>query len=65
METTFNIMSDRYIPFDEDLVCDNCERQGAFDFMGDYVCAMCYDENYLHEEEIENDDFISWFRSHF
>ena len=31
----------RTIPFDPVAVCDVCGKTGAFDFMGDIVCADC------------------------
>jgi hypothetical protein len=31
----------REIPFDENAICDVCGKKGAFDFMGDYLCAEC------------------------
>ena len=34
-------MSDRGVPFDEDAICDVCGKNGAFDFMGDYLCPDC------------------------
>ena len=32
---------DRSVSFDENLICDNCGKLGAFDFMGDYYCPDC------------------------
>lgn len=32
---------DRTVPYDEDEVCDVCGKLGAFDFMGDLLCAEC------------------------
>jgi len=32
---------DRIVPFDEDETCDICGEVGAFDFMGDLLCAEC------------------------
>ena len=34
-------MNDRTVPFELDLVCDNCGAMGAYDFMGDYLCPAC------------------------
>jgi len=34
-------MSSRKIPFDENEKCDNCGKDGAFDFMGDFICGDC------------------------
>jgi hypothetical protein len=31
----------REIPFKESAICDNCGAEGAFDFMGDYLCGAC------------------------
>lgn len=31
----------REVPFDVDERCDECNQIGAFDFMGDYICADC------------------------
>ena len=31
----------RDVPYDSDLICDNCGKPGAFDFMGDYYCNDC------------------------
>ncbi len=39
----------REVPFRKDEVCDECGQKGAFDFMGDLICADCYD--ILAEEE--------------
>lgn len=36
-------MGDRTVPFEEDAVCDNCGKKGAYDFMGDYLCPKCID----------------------
>lgn len=33
----------RDIPFDPDLVCDECGKLGAYDFMGDYLCSECFE----------------------
>lgn len=32
---------DRTVPFDEDEICDSCGAKGAYDFMGDCICAEC------------------------
>ena len=34
-------MGDRDVPFDNDAVCDNCGKTGAYDFMGDLLCPEC------------------------
>lgn len=34
-------LMDRSVQFDKELVCDNCGKKGAFDFMGDCYCADC------------------------
>jgi len=31
------------VKFCEDQKCDSCETIGAFDFMGDFICANCID----------------------
>jgi hypothetical protein len=31
----------REIPYNEDVKCDICGKQGAFDFMGDLICVEC------------------------
>lgn len=31
----------REIPFKESAICDDCGAEGAFDFMGDYLCGAC------------------------
>ena len=44
----------REIEFQEDLICDYCGRDGAYDFHGDHICDEClaerkpgnYDEPY-------------------
>ena len=32
----------RDIPYDEKVMCENCGREGAFDFYGDELCGDCY-----------------------
>lgn len=32
---------DRDVKFNPKLICDNCGKMGAFDFMGDYYCPDC------------------------
>ena len=34
-------MADREVPFEEGARCDSCGYMGAFDFMGDSLCASC------------------------
>lgn len=34
-------MGSRNIYFDDDAVCDNCGKIGAYDFMGDWLCPEC------------------------
>lgn len=54
----------RTIPFDPLAVCDVCGKTGAFDFMGDIVCADCCadltdepsDEDVLESDELEDDE---------
>ena len=31
----------RDIPYDETAICDICGNEGAFDFMGDFICVEC------------------------
>lgn len=31
----------REVPFKGGNFCDECGAEGAFDFMGDYLCAEC------------------------
>lgn len=31
----------RTVPFDVDAKCDVCGKEGAYDFMGDYLCPEC------------------------
>lgn len=31
----------REIPYEPDLVCEECGKRGAFDFMGDALCSKC------------------------
>ena len=44
----------REVPYDEAAICDECGHKGAFDFMGDYYCAMCVPP--LGTEEAEGED---------
>lgn len=41
---------DREIPFDENAICDECGKQGAYDFMGDYLCEDCI-AKYIPKED--------------
>lgn len=34
-------MGDREVAYDEDMACDCCGSIGAYDFMGDWLCARC------------------------
>jgi len=38
-------VSDRDVEFEESTACDSCGEEGAYDFMGDYLCARCADRN--------------------
>ena len=29
------------VKYNNKQVCDNCKKEGAFDFMGDYFCSDC------------------------
>ena len=31
----------RDVPFDEEEICDECGKKGAYDFMGDCYCPEC------------------------
>ncbi len=31
----------RDVPYDENEKCDICGKEGAFDFMGDFLCENC------------------------
>lgn len=53
----------RTIPFDPLAICDVCGATGAFDFMGDLVCASCTDladepsdEDDLEYEDVDDED---------
>ena len=46
-------MSDRDVPFEEDAVCDCCGKEGAFDFMGDFLCSGCFKK--LTNEEAQDE----------
>lgn len=37
-------MGGRDVPFDKELKCDDCGADGAFDFMGDYLCPTCVEK---------------------
>lgn len=41
----------RDVPYDPDLVCEGCNRVGAYDFMGDYLCDRCASGRPLEEQE--------------
>ena len=36
--------------FDPDAICDHCGAKGAFDFMGDFLCAECAEDEWDDEE---------------
>ena len=42
-------MSDRSIPFEPELVCDICQKKGAYDFMSDFLCPECASNHIKHE----------------
>lgn len=44
-------MGNREVPFDEKERCDRCGAIGAFDFMGDLLCAKCAEELIPSAEE--------------
>lgn len=31
----------REVPYNKNSYCDMCHKQGAYDFMGDFVCDDC------------------------
>jgi len=31
----------RDVPYNANLICDECGKRGAYDFMGDYLCPKC------------------------
>ena len=35
----------REVPFDTNALCDECGEVGAFDFMGDLICAKCLEKS--------------------
>lgn len=43
----------REVPFDLDLLCDGCGQPGAYDFMGDGLCAKCAAELIVGEPPYE------------
>ena len=49
----------RDIFFDENEKCDLCGKDGAFDFMGDFICEDCLkkvpkdEDGYFIDKEIE------------
>lgn len=44
---------DRELPFDPDVICEGCGKQGAYDCMGDWLCWECIDGGADDEEEEE------------
>ena len=46
----------REVPFDMNAKCDMCGCVGAWDFMGDYLCADCFQK--LQEEEPDKEKAI-------
>ena len=47
----------RIVPYNSDLICDDCGHKGAYDFMGDYLCQKCADKYIKNEDDdIEEDD---------
>jgi len=34
-------MGDREFKFDEEVICDVCGKEGAFDIYGDFICSDC------------------------
>ena len=41
----------RDVPFKKDATCDGCGCKGAWDFMGDYICADCYNRAAEQQDE--------------
>ena len=39
----------REVQFFIDEPCDLCNKMGAFDFMGDYICQQCYKKYKIEE----------------
>ncbi len=35
----------REVPFNPNSTCDGCGVKGAYDFMGDYFCQECLDQD--------------------
>lgn len=35
----------RSVLFDESEKCDRCGEQGAYDFLGDFLCQNCFSDN--------------------
>lgn len=44
----------RTVPFDETEKCDNCGKDGAFDFMGDFICGECIKKEEVIKKEYED-----------
>lgn len=45
----------RDVEYDEDAICDDCGREGAYDFQGDFLCTTCARE-YIDEGTDDGDD---------
>ncbi len=40
----------REVPYDTKAICDDCGKEGAFDFMGDFICEECLKKIPVDEE---------------
>ena len=48
----------REVLLDPELHCDQCHIKGAYDFMGDYLCADCADLPREEDEWRDSDDHL-------
>ena len=49
---------DRTYPYEPDAYCDDCGHQGAYDLMGEYLCAKCLEDH--REDFVDLDDMDDW-----
>lgn len=47
--------SNRDVPFFKNIMCQGCERMGAYDFMGDYLCLNCADVEWVSDGADDGD----------
>lgn len=40
------MLMDREVQYYMNEICDICGEKGAYDFMGDYICKNCVQEDY-------------------